>query len=60
MTEKLIQYALHYGNIMRFWIFHKLLVFIADPRDIEVTSNSLTVTISICPMNMILINFCSS
>jgi hypothetical protein len=39
VTEKLINYAFQYGNILKFWIFHKLVVFIADPRDIEVTTN---------------------
>jgi hypothetical protein len=60
VTEKFIKYSLDYGNIMKFWIFHKLVVFIADPRDVEVTSNLLTNSISVCPTNMIIINLYAS
>jgi hypothetical protein len=37
VTEKFIELSFEFTNIMRVWIFHKLVVFIADPRDIEVT-----------------------
>ncbi|PNF41696.1 Cytochrome P450 4g15 [Cryptotermes secundus] len=41
-TERFIQFSFNYGNIMRFWIFHKLVVFIADPRDVELILGNST------------------
>jgi hypothetical protein len=37
VTERFIALCQECTTIMKVWIFHKMLVFIADPRDIEVT-----------------------
>jgi hypothetical protein len=37
ITEKFLELIQEYKSLMKMWIFHKLFVFIADPRDVEVT-----------------------
>ncbi|XP_069674683.1 cytochrome P450 4g15-like [Periplaneta americana] len=40
VTERFIRYAMKYKRTVRAWIFQKLLVFISDPRDIEIILGS--------------------
>jgi hypothetical protein len=37
MTDFLKEISAGYTKVMKLWIFHKLAVFIGDPRDVEVT-----------------------
>ena len=38
MCDKLITLSFQYTSLMKVWILHKLVVFIVDPRDIEVST----------------------
>lgn len=42
VTEKVVELSFQFTGIMRVWIFHKLLVFISDPRDVELILGNST------------------
>lgn len=42
ITEKFFEIAQEYSAVMKVWIFHKLVVFISDPRDVELILGNST------------------
>ncbi|XP_069674680.1 cytochrome P450 4g15-like [Periplaneta americana] len=42
ISQQLISLGLQYSSVLKIWLFHKLLIFISDPRDIELILGSST------------------